>query len=177
MNLTCRSNCWGNVKHIAEHGLMPDEVDTVLLDDSIPTAYSASTGRPCKFGYTSTGKHIIVIWDELNGGHYLPRECLRSAGTVLTSCLGENHGRQKNFQENFQDHFLRSLGRCSKACRTDAPTASTQALPGRPIDPPRTRRCGAFLLRTSRLRPGTQAGTRSRGVNTCGRVAEDGNSG
>jgi uncharacterized DUF497 family protein len=56
----------GNVEHVAEHGLTPDEVDEVLLDDAIPTAYSASTNRPCKFGYTSTGMHIIVIWDEVN---------------------------------------------------------------------------------------------------------------
>jgi hypothetical protein len=56
----------GNVEHIAEHGLTPDEVDEVLLDDSIPTAHSAATGRPCKFGHTSTGKHIIVVWDELS---------------------------------------------------------------------------------------------------------------
>jgi len=56
----------GNVEHVAENGLTPDEVDEVLLDDTIPTAHSASTGRPCKFGYTSTGKHIIVIWDELD---------------------------------------------------------------------------------------------------------------
>lgn len=54
----------GNIEHIAEHGLAPDEVGEVLLDDRIPTAFSASTGRPCKFGYTSTGKHIIVIWSE-----------------------------------------------------------------------------------------------------------------
>lgn len=55
----------GNVEHIAEHGLTPDEVDEVLLDDSLPTAQSNTTGRPCKFGYTSTGKYIIVHWDEL----------------------------------------------------------------------------------------------------------------
>ena len=54
-----------NIDHVAEHGLVPDEVDEILLDDSIPTAFSASTGRPCKFGLTSTGKHIIVIWDEV----------------------------------------------------------------------------------------------------------------
>ena len=56
----------GNVEHVEEHGLTPDEVDEVLLDDRIPTAYSASTGRPCKFGHTSTGKYIIVVWDEVN---------------------------------------------------------------------------------------------------------------
>ncbi len=56
----------GNLAHIAEHGLTPEEVDEVLLDDMIPTAYSETTGRPCKFGHTSTGKHIIVVWDEVN---------------------------------------------------------------------------------------------------------------
>ena len=55
-----------NVDHIAEHGLTPDEVDEVLLDDSLPTSWSNTTGRPCKFGHTSTGKYIIVIWDEVN---------------------------------------------------------------------------------------------------------------
>ena len=29
-----------NVEHVAEHGLTPDEVDEILLDDSIPTAFS-----------------------------------------------------------------------------------------------------------------------------------------
>jgi uncharacterized DUF497 family protein len=55
----------GNVQHIADHGLTPDEVDEVLLDDTIPTAYSHSSRRPCKFGHTFTGKHIIVVWDEV----------------------------------------------------------------------------------------------------------------
>jgi len=56
----------GNVEHIDQNGPTPDEVDDVLLDDSIPTAFSNSTNRPCKFGHTSTGKHIIVVWDEVN---------------------------------------------------------------------------------------------------------------
>jgi hypothetical protein len=55
----------GNVEHIAEHGLTPEEVEDVLLDDTIPANFSDSTGRPCKFGHTSTGKHIIVVWDEI----------------------------------------------------------------------------------------------------------------
>lgn len=54
-----------NTEHIAEHGLTPEEVEDVLLDQSNPTAPSQSTGRPCRFGWTSTGKHIIVVWDEL----------------------------------------------------------------------------------------------------------------
>lgn len=54
-----------NVDHIAEHGLTPDEVDDVLLDDTIPTGFSRSTGRPCKIGWTRSGKHILVVWDEV----------------------------------------------------------------------------------------------------------------
>jgi uncharacterized DUF497 family protein len=56
----------GNIEHIAEHGLTPEEVEEVLLDDRIETAYSRKTGNPCKFGHTSTGKYIIVIWQEVN---------------------------------------------------------------------------------------------------------------
>jgi hypothetical protein len=56
----------GNVEHIAANGLVPDEVDSVLLNPAIPTQTSRSTGRPCKFGWTHTGKHIIVIWDEVS---------------------------------------------------------------------------------------------------------------
>jgi hypothetical protein len=53
----------GNVEHVALNGLTPDEVDEVLLDNSIPIGRTRSTGRPCRFGWTSTGKYIIVVWD------------------------------------------------------------------------------------------------------------------
>lgn len=56
----------GNTANVAEHDLTPDEVDEVLLDNTIPTAVSYSSGRPCKFGWTSTGRHLIVVWDEVN---------------------------------------------------------------------------------------------------------------
>ena len=54
-----------SLEHIAEHGLTPAEVDSVLLDPTIPTQSSRSTGRTCKFGWTDTGKYILVIWDEV----------------------------------------------------------------------------------------------------------------
>ena len=56
----------GNVEHVAEHGLTPDEAAEVLLAPLIPVDRSRSSGRPCKFGRTSTGKHIIVVWDEVS---------------------------------------------------------------------------------------------------------------
>ena len=59
----------GNVEHVAINGLTPEEVDSVLMDPNIPQQVSHSSGRPCKFGWTDTGKHIIVIW---NGEDYDP---------------------------------------------------------------------------------------------------------
>lgn len=56
----------GNTAHVAEHGLTPDEVDEVLLDESLPIVSSRSSGRPGRFGWTSTGKHIVVFWDDVS---------------------------------------------------------------------------------------------------------------
>jgi len=53
----------GNVEHIGEHGLTPEEVEEVLLSDLYPQDQSRASGRPCRFGWTSTGRHIIVVWD------------------------------------------------------------------------------------------------------------------
>jgi len=56
----------GNVEHIAEHDLTKDEVEEVLSNPANPTDQSHSSGRPATFGWTSTGKHIIVIWEEIH---------------------------------------------------------------------------------------------------------------
>ena len=55
----------GNVRHIAEHGLSPQEVDEVLTNPDNPTAESASSGEPVTFGWTSTGRHIVVVWEHV----------------------------------------------------------------------------------------------------------------
>lgn len=55
----------GNVQHIAEHGVTKEEVEEVLSGASNPTEESHSSGRPATCGWTSTGKHIIVIWEEV----------------------------------------------------------------------------------------------------------------
>jgi hypothetical protein len=54
----------GNVAHIAEHGLTPEEVDSVILNDSLPVEFSDSSGLPGKKGFTFTGKLIRVYWLE-----------------------------------------------------------------------------------------------------------------
>lgn len=52
----------GNVQHIAENGVTPDEVEGVLqtADDA---QFSRSSGRPLVFGYTDTGRLVAVIFE------------------------------------------------------------------------------------------------------------------
>lgn len=55
----------GNVQHIAEHGLTPDEVEDVLRDP-VEIGTSDSSGNPAAWGYTTTGRWIIVIYEEID---------------------------------------------------------------------------------------------------------------
>jgi hypothetical protein len=55
----------GNVQHIAENGVDVEEVEEVLRDPASRTGRSRSSGRPEVFGWTSTGKFITVIWEEV----------------------------------------------------------------------------------------------------------------
>ena len=54
---------YGNIQHIAEHGLTVDEVEEVLLNENNPVGESHSSGHPITFGETSTGKRIVVVWE------------------------------------------------------------------------------------------------------------------
>jgi hypothetical protein len=56
----------GNTAHIAEHGLTPDEVESVLRDRNSSYGVSDSTGRPTAFGTTNTGRYIMVVYETLN---------------------------------------------------------------------------------------------------------------
>jgi uncharacterized DUF497 family protein len=55
----------GNVQHIAEHGLSIEDVEEVLLN---PTSegVSASSGRPCVWGYTLEQAYIIAVYDRID---------------------------------------------------------------------------------------------------------------
>ena len=55
----------GNVQHCAAHGVAKAEVEEVLqnpTDDDI----SRSSGRPVAFGDTSTGRHLMVVYEEID---------------------------------------------------------------------------------------------------------------
>lgn len=56
----------GNTAHIAEHGLTPDEVESVLRNRAASFGVSDSTGRPAVFGTTATGRFILVVYETLN---------------------------------------------------------------------------------------------------------------
>jgi hypothetical protein len=55
----------GNVQHILEHGLTKEEVEDVLRNPENPTVESRSSGNPVTFGFTETGRYIIVVWEHI----------------------------------------------------------------------------------------------------------------
>lgn len=55
----------GNVQHVAEHGITPKEVEEVLLNPDNAAGFSRSSGRPITFGYTSSGRYVAVVWEEV----------------------------------------------------------------------------------------------------------------
>ena len=55
-----------NTAHIAEHGLSPDEVESALYDEKTKFDVSDSSGLPIAFGYTNTGRFIVVVFQMLN---------------------------------------------------------------------------------------------------------------
>ncbi len=73
----------GNVEHIGEHGLTPDEVESAF--DNIETeTTSRSTGRPAIFGRTFKGETIFVAYDletDTDGNEFV---------YVRTACVTED---------------------------------------------------------------------------------------
>jgi hypothetical protein len=56
----------GNVVHIAEHGVTKEEVEDVLYEPSNPTVPSDASGLPSTFGWTQTGRYLIVVWEHVD---------------------------------------------------------------------------------------------------------------
>ena len=55
----------GNVQHIAEHGITKAEVVEVLGRPETREE-SQSSGRPVAIGTTSTGRTILVVYEEID---------------------------------------------------------------------------------------------------------------
>jgi len=55
----------GNVEHIAEHGITTEEVEAVICHPLEKTT-SRSSGRPVVTGYTEDGRHILVVYEEID---------------------------------------------------------------------------------------------------------------
>jgi uncharacterized DUF497 family protein len=61
----------GNVKHCADHGVTPNEVEEVLLNPT-DIDVSRSSGHPVAFGDTSTGRHLMVVYEEIDADTVYP---------------------------------------------------------------------------------------------------------
>jgi uncharacterized DUF497 family protein len=61
----------GNVQHCAEHGVTKEEVEEVF-ENATDADISQSTGRPVVFGDTSTGRHLIVVYEEVDADTVYP---------------------------------------------------------------------------------------------------------
>ncbi len=61
----------GNVHHIAEHGVTPEEVEEVF-DNISDRDVSRTTNRPVVFGDTRTGRHLIVVYENIDGDTIYP---------------------------------------------------------------------------------------------------------
>ena len=57
----------GNYVHIVrDGGVSQDEVWDVVSNPKNSTVPGDSTGRPSTFGWTQTGRHLIVVWEHVD---------------------------------------------------------------------------------------------------------------
>ena len=60
-----------NERHVAEHGVTPEEFEEVVTDpDSVEE--SRSSGRTIAFGQTSTGKRLACLYELLDDATIYP---------------------------------------------------------------------------------------------------------
>ncbi|MEX2560094.1 MAG: hypothetical protein WD403_09270 [Pirellulales bacterium] len=64
----------GNVAHIGEHGFTVDDVEFVVENATFETV-SKRSGRPCVFGDTPAGEHVIVVFEEVDESTIYPVTC------------------------------------------------------------------------------------------------------
>jgi uncharacterized DUF497 family protein len=56
---------YGNVQHCAEHGVSKEEVEEVL-ETAVDFDISRSSGRPVVFGETRSGRHLMVVFEQID---------------------------------------------------------------------------------------------------------------
>ena len=55
----------GNVEHIGQHSLTPEDVEEVIFNP-VDRDVSRSTGLPIVFGFTRDGRYIMVVYEQLD---------------------------------------------------------------------------------------------------------------
>ena len=61
----------GNVQHCAEHGVTKGEVEEVF-QNAKDADISRSSGRPVIFGDTTPGRHLLVVYAEIDADTIYP---------------------------------------------------------------------------------------------------------
>ena len=60
----------GNVQHCAEHGISKEGEET--LENATDEDISRSSGRPVIFGDTGGGRHLMVVFEEIDADTIYP---------------------------------------------------------------------------------------------------------
>jgi uncharacterized DUF497 family protein len=61
----------GNVQHCEEHGITKEEVEEVF-QNATDADTSHSSGRPVVFGDTIAGRHVMVVYEEIDADTVYP---------------------------------------------------------------------------------------------------------
>lgn len=61
----------GNVWHCAEHGVTKEEVEEIF-ERAQDADVSRSSGRPVVFGETSTGRHLMIVFEHVDADTVYP---------------------------------------------------------------------------------------------------------
>ncbi len=61
----------GNVRHCAAHGVTQEEVEAVF-ENATDVDISRSSGRPVVFGHTRAGRHLMVVYEQVDAETVYP---------------------------------------------------------------------------------------------------------
>jgi hypothetical protein len=61
----------GNAQHCADHGVTKGEVEEAL-ENAMDVDISRSSGRPVVFGDTSAGRHLMVVYENIDASTVYP---------------------------------------------------------------------------------------------------------